>query len=131
MKINQFLFVITFLLGAMGFDACAQKAGEHTKVLTVAEFKAKIAASPNAYIIDVRTPEEVSGGAIAGAQNIIFGSPNFKTQLDKLDKKHPILVYCAVGGRSGKTTPTLEALGFKEIYDLKGGYNAWSTDAKK
>jgi rhodanese-related sulfurtransferase len=34
-------------------------------------------------------------------------------------------VYCAAGGRSENAAELLKEWGFKEIYDLEGGYNAW------
>ncbi len=123
MKLN-ILFLL--LVGLMSFNACAQKAvGKHTKVLEVAAFKAKLAETQNALLIDVRTPGEVANGKIENSTNIDFNSEDFKAQLAKLDPKKPIFVYCAVGGRSGKTTPILEDLGFTEIYDLAGGFKAW------
>ncbi len=110
----------------MSFTACAQKTtGKHTKVLSVAEFKAKLAATPNAILLDVRTLGEVANGKIENSQNIDFNAADFKQQLAKLDTKRPIFVYCAKGGRSGNTTPSLEELGFTEIYDLEGGFSAW------
>ncbi|VAV83833.1 hypothetical protein MNBD_BACTEROID02-1730, partial [hydrothermal vent metagenome] len=34
-------------------------------------------------------------------------------------------LYCRSGGRSRKAAKILAEMGFKEIYDLKGGYMAW------
>ena len=76
-------------------------------------------------LIDVRTSGEFQGGTIGDAQNIDFNAPDFKAQVSKLDKDKPVLVFCAVGGRSAGASKVLESLGFKEIYDLKGGYRAW------
>ena len=120
----QVLFLC--LVGLMSFNACAQKAaGKHTKVLAPAEFKAKLAETKNALLLDVRTAGEVANGKIENSTNIDFNAVDFKAQLAKLDPKKPVFVYCAKGGRSGKTTPTLEELGFTEIYDLEGGFAAW------
>ena len=76
-------------------------------------------------LVDVRTPGEYQGGSIGNAQNIDFNSTDFKAQVSKLDRNKPVLVFCAVGGRSARASKVLESLGFKEIYDLKGGYSAW------
>lgn len=83
---------------------------------------------PNAdlQLIDVRTPQEVSAGQIAGARNIDYSSRDFMTELGKLDREKPVAVYCAVGGRSARAAQALKELGFRQIYDLEGGIRNWS-----
>ena len=123
----KYYLIFALLFGVLSFSACAQKttADKHTQVLAVADFKTKLAATENALLLDVRTPDEVAAGKIDGSQNIDYNAADFKAQLTKLDPKRPIFVYCAKGGRSGKTTPMLEELGFTQIYDLEGGFSAW------
>lgn len=93
------------------------------KVVPAAEFKAML--GDDIQLIDVRTPGEVSGGKIENAQNIDFNGANFKAELEKLDKNKKTLVYCAAGGRSGKAAQIMQDMGFKEVYDLQGGYGNW------
>jgi len=76
-------------------------------------------------LIDVRTPNEFFNGSIGKAKNIDFNSPFFREQVLKLDKNKPVVVFCYAGGRSGKASLMLDSLGFKQIYDLKGGYSGW------
>lgn len=93
------------------------------KVVPAAEFKAML--GDDIQLIDVRTPGEVNGGKIENAQNIDFNGANFKAELEKLDKNKKTLVYCAAGGRSGKAAQIMQDMGFKEVYDLQGGYGNW------
>ena len=79
--------------------------------------------SGNAYLVDVRTPEEFNGGHLQYAKNINFNSPEFKAQLAKLDKKKPVYLYCRSGNRSGKATDTLKVLGFTTFYNIGGFEN--------
>ncbi len=79
-------------------------------------------------LVDVRTPAEVAEGTIDGAQNIDFRDDSFTATIGRLDKEKPIVVYCGAGGRSGKTSDLLQELGFKEIYDLTGGFNQWKAE---
>lgn len=81
---------------------------------------------PNLLILDVRTSDEINGGKIPKAITEDFYNSNFETNLQKLDNKRPIVVYCKSGGRSGKTTKVLEKIGFTEIYDLENGYKSWA-----
>jgi rhodanese-related sulfurtransferase len=80
---------------------------------------------PGAQLIDVRTAREFSNGFIAGAKNVDYNGDSFEKQIKKLDKNKPVLVYCAAGGRSENAAELLKQLGFKEVYDLIGGYNDW------
>ncbi len=77
------------------------------------------------YLIDVRTPEEFQKGQLNGAINLNFYDEAFEQQLDTLNKDVPVYVYCASGGRSGKTKTLLHDKGFVAVYNLIGGYNKW------
>ncbi len=94
------------------------------QLLDVAAFKKGI-TNPEIQLIDVRTLKEYEGGHIANATLIDYFSSNFKETLLTLDKEKPLYLYCKSGGRSGKASKILAKLGFKEIYDLNGGYKAW------
>ena len=105
--------------------SCAQEVNPKVTILDTVAFQKKISQG-NIQLVDVRTPDEWSEGIIKEALLINYFDDNFKTELSKLDKTKPIAVYCKSGGRSGKTTKLLVELGFKEIYDLKGGYSSWN-----
>ena len=76
-------------------------------------------------LIDVRTSEEYSKGFIEEAQNIDYNSTDFANKISKLNKNKPVLLYCAMGGRSSKASKVFKSQGFKKIYDLKGGFLSW------
>ncbi|MEM9931561.1 MAG: rhodanese-like domain-containing protein [Bacteroidota bacterium] len=92
--------------------------------LSPAEFAERIGAE-NAVLIDVRTPGEIAKGKIDGALEMDYRAPNFASQLEQLDPNKTYLIYCASGGRSGKTCGMLNDAGFANVYNLKGGYSAW------
>ena len=97
-----------------------------SEVLGVDDFEAKM-KTKGAQLIDVRTVEEVNEGSIEGSRNIDFYSDNFESQILSLNKELPVLVYCRSGNRSGQTAEMLRNAGFKKIYDLKGGFEEWSS----
>ncbi len=125
---------ILLIAGFFFFTSCSDAQVENStengqqnsinKVISAKEFKAKL-SEENIQLIDVRTPEEHNAGKIGNASNIDFYSDDFQSQLEKLDKTKPVMLYCASGGRSGKAARTMESMGFKEVYDLSGGYNGW------
>jgi rhodanese-related sulfurtransferase len=90
------------------------------KLLYPEEFKAQV-ENKKVQLIDVRTPAEFNGGHIKGAKNIDFFSGKFNVEFNKLNKDKAVYVYCRSGSRSRQTSKKLEAIGFSEIYDLKGG----------
>ena len=51
--------------------------------------------------------------------------PGLKDGRSQLDSQKPVVVYCAVGGRSLAAAQLLAGLGFKEVYNLQGGIKAW------
>lgn len=97
-----------------------------SEVLSVSDFTKKIKNS-NVKLLDVRTPDEFNAGAIDNAINIDYFEANFKDELLQLDKNQPLAIYCKSGGRSGRAAKLLKKLGFKEVYDLKGGYLNWTS----
>tara|TARA_R110002124_G_scaffold77276_7_gene206996 strand:+ start:3765 stop:4157 length:393 start_codon:yes stop_codon:yes gene_type:complete len=81
-------------------------------------------------LIDVRTPDEFNAGHIKNATLINFFDADFKEKsLKVLDKNKPVYVYCRSGGRSAKAAKKYKEAGFTKVYNLLGGFNAWS--AKK
>lgn len=76
-------------------------------------------------LLDVRTPSEYASGHIDKAVNIDYNASDFEAQIKALDREQPFLIYCAVGGRSAKAAARMQALGFKKIYELQGGYRNW------
>lgn len=75
--------------------------------------------------VDVRTPQEYTGGYIRNAVNIDFNAPDFKEKINELDKNIRYIVYCQSGGRSAAASKIMAELGFKYIYNITGGYSAW------
>ena len=44
----------------------------------------------------------------------------------ELDRRAPTVVYCAGGYRSSIAASLLRSLGFDQVADLQGGYEAWA-----
>lgn len=72
-------------------------------------------------VLDVRTPEEFSRGAIEGAINLDIYAPDFSQELDKLDKDKIYLIYCRSGNRSKTALAMMKQLGFGYVYELNSG----------
>ena len=88
-------------------------------------FHTTLAALPNEQLIDVRTPTEYAQGHLPEATLIDFRSPHFERNISRLDQDRPVMIYCAKGGRSTAAATRLRKLGFREIYELDGGFTEW------
>ena len=120
-------FIIAFLTVVVISSCTSQTAPVGYNDLDVEAFKAKIAV-PGIVLLDVRTPEETAAGMIAGADQLDFKADNFETEIEKLDKEKTYLVYCWSGNRSGQACALMAQKGFKNLYNLAGGYRAWTAD---
>jgi len=121
-KLIPVLSISIFLL--LTCNSVAQKKGSKMINVSVEEFKMKM-EEPNMVILDVRTPAETAKGKIEGAIEMDIRSNDFQEKIQKLDKEKTYLVYCRSGGRSVKACGALEENGFANLYNLKGGFNAW------
>lgn len=87
-----------------------------------------VTAKKDVQLVDVRTPEEFAEGHLDNAKNINVLETDFITQAEKLNLDEPIYLYCRSGKRSAKAALILKDVGFKEIYDMNGGYIHWVED---
>jgi thioredoxin len=96
----------------------------------VDEFEKQLIASKGEQLIDVRTPQEFEKYRIQSAKNMDVRNPDFRREIEKLDQTKPVLVYCLSGVRSKSAANVFRDAGFKIIYELDGGINAWSKAGK-
>ena len=96
------------------------------KELSQEEWREQISNDDNAVILDVRTELEMEEGYIPEARNIdIYKGQEFLEELDKLDKEKHYYVYCRSGARSAQACTLMDQKGFKETYNLVGGFSKW------
>jgi len=83
-------------------------------------------------IVDLRTPGEIAQtGSLPGAEFIDFTAPSFENKVKQLDKKRPVLLYCAVGGRSAEAAKMLHQQKFQLVYEMSPGMNGWLAAGNK
>jgi rhodanese-related sulfurtransferase/rubrerythrin len=74
-------------------------------------------------LLDVRQPSEHQSARIPGATLVPL--PELTGRLEELHPERPVVVYCAVGGRSRAAAQLLAGQGFTTVYNLQGGIKAW------
>jgi rhodanese-related sulfurtransferase len=90
------------------------------------------AREAGAVVVDVREREELPPtGTIPGAVHVPRGvlefvaDPASPLHHPALDPARPVVLYCAVGGRSALAADSLRALGYVDLAHLAGGMQAW------
>lgn len=76
-------------------------------------------------ILDVRTPDEYRQSHIPKARNLNLYDSRFFERVNKLKKNKHILVYCRTGIRSMVAARKMDKIGYKNVYNLRGGFVSW------
>jgi monothiol glutaredoxin len=93
------------------------------KSMRVEELAQLIAAGEKVELFDVRTPEE---RAIAKLDNTRLFDAEGEAYLAKLPKDAKVVFMCHHGGRSRTAAERSLKDGFRNVYNLEGGIDAWS-----
>ena len=86
----------------------------------------------DAVFVDVRERAEQSAGAITGAVAAPRGflefvaDPTSPMHNPALSAGKRLVIYCASGGRSALAAKTLQDMGYAEVANLTGGFQAWT-----
>lgn len=90
--------------------------------LTAAEAEALL-TRPYLRVLDVRDADAYARERIDGATH--FGSTELDQAVRSKARHQPVLLYCYHGNASQVYAQTLADFGYREVYDLIGGYEAW------
>lgn len=97
--------------------------------LDVAGFES-VAAESEVAVLDVRTADEYAAGHLRWASNCDWYADDFMDRVQAAyPKQTPLAVYCRSGKRSAAAAAKLAKAGYK-VYNLRGGYLAWSGAGK-
>lgn len=78
---------------------------------------------PNGILIDVRTPEEFSQGALENAINIPID--DLRARLNEIDPNETLYIYCQSGLRGYLAQRILSQHGYLQTFNLSGGYSTF------
>ena len=100
--------------------------------ISVQDVAAKVKAGEQFVWLDVREPNELSAAAIAN--ELVVNVPMSELAQKQIaalppnaeDKDAEIVVFCHHGMRSRTAAERFLREGFKEVYNLEGGIEAWS-----
>ena len=97
-----------------------------TPTMTVTEAAARLAGEggPRPVLVDVRERNEFALLRVPGS--VLLPLSTFSTTYDQLPTDRPLLLLCAVGGRSARATDFLRANGYTDATNIAGGITAWN-----
>jgi len=119
MKTKKIFWALAILLGAALVMQQLQAAeGVDVK-------QAQSMTQQGALLLDVREPEEFSAGHAPNAKLIPLGQLDSRLQEIASYKDKPVVVMCRSGRRSGIAVSQLQAAGFTQVSNVKGGIHEW------
>lgn len=92
--------------------------------LSPTAFAARRACGEQLTLLDVREPWELEIARIEGAVHIPMRE--IAGRISELDAAQPVVVICHSGIRSARVAHYLESQGFRAVFNLTGGTEAWS-----
>lgn len=82
-------------------------------------------------VIDLRHAPAHDRGHIRFAQVLPYQDPNFKDVfLQRFPRHIPVVLYCQTGSLSQEAQTYLSGLGYRDVYYIAGGFDAWTTASR-
>ena len=106
-----------------GFQITSPLEPPKVRQLSPKELHTMLGRGDKLQLWDVRTPEERQIASIAAAKPLDEAA--MKT-LEAADKDTTLVFHCHHGGRSQRAADQFVKMGFKKVYNLAGGIDAWS-----
>ena len=94
------------------------------KALSVRELKTRLDAG-DITVVDVRPPDERAQAALAQSFQTLDDGVQ---ALEQLPKDTALAFLCHSGARSARVAEHFRGLGFRQLYNVEGGIDAWSRD---
>ena len=108
-----------------GFLKIVNDAKSRIKELNVADTRSRLAANPNAKLIDVREDNEWNPARAAGAEHLGKGIIERDIETRVPDKSTELILYCGGGYRSALAADVLQKMGYTNVWSMAGGWKAW------
>jgi len=108
---------------------CGFNAGESADTIpqiSAIELAERLRRGDDIDVIDVREPYEWEIAHIDGARLLPFA--DVPASLATIDTARDVVVLCKSGGRSAAAVSHLQSVGYRKVWNLRGGIDAWSAD---
>jgi hydroxyacylglutathione hydrolase len=93
------------------------------RLITTEQLEPKAAQASGRLIVDVRGQAEWEEAGIPGARHAFLG--DILAQMADVPLDRPLVLHCGSGSRSAIGASVLQAAGFTNVANMKGGIDAW------
>ena len=83
---------------------------------------------PDAYLVDVREPDEWEAGHAPGAHHLPM--MEVPARMAEIPADSEVVVVCRSGGRSGQVVSYLMGNGWENVRNLDGGMQSWAAQGR-
>jgi molybdopterin/thiamine biosynthesis adenylyltransferase/3-mercaptopyruvate sulfurtransferase SseA len=111
--------------GRVTRDQLLAQARARVPELDVHEVKRRLDAGEKLTIVDIRERDEWVQGHVPGARFVPRGFLELRIEEIQPNRDAPIVVYCAGGVRSLLGARDLKAMGYTNVFSMRGGFNQW------
>ena len=108
-----------------GFLKLVNDAKGRVKEVTVTKTQERLAANPNALLIDVREDNEWQAEHASGTEHLGKGIIERDIETAVPDKSTELILYCGGGYRSALAADALQKMGYTNVWSMAGGWKAW------
>lgn len=119
---KNILILLLIALAGFYFISNRTNSSNHSQPISTTEAK-QLYLQPEYILLDVRTPAEISARSISGTLNIPL--QEIEQRLNEIPQDKKLLVICRSGARSRQAIEILSKHGYKNLYNVEGGINAW------
>ncbi|MBI3464588.1 MAG: MBL fold metallo-hydrolase [Planctomycetes bacterium] len=92
--------------------------------ITAVALSEQLSGDRRPVVLDVRTAQEWNAGHLGGSRNVPLN--HLHERLADMPDDQPIVVHCEGGYRSAIAASILAQAGRKNVFDLVGGFKAWT-----
>ena len=110
-----------------GFLKIVDEARSRIKEVTVADTRDRLAANPNAKLVDVREDNEWNEAHAAGAEHLGKGIIERDIETRVPGKSTELILYCGGGYRSALAADVLQKMGYTNVHSIAGGFRDWKS----
>lgn len=96
--------------------------------LDPADLRARLASDRPPFLLDVREPWEWQVGNLEALGSRLVPLKELPARMGEVPDERPVVVVCRSGQRSLTAARQLLDGGFSEVYNLRGGLQAWARD---
>jgi len=114
--------------GRVTRDQILAQARARVPELDVHEVKRRLDAGEKLTVVDIRERDEWVQGHVPDARFVPRGFLELRIEEIQPNRDAPIVVYCAGGVRSLLGARDLQAMGYTNVFSMRGGFNQWKNN---